>query len=566
MLPAVPRRFGSRRYSRPALRPHEPRGGDFEFVSSSATGGWYTMAAGIAALVKDENPEMQIRVVPGGGLANPTRMGNNQSQMGWGRGLPSPPPGRSYCTKHDSCGASAPVTRPPSTTCSAPHVGRPKDMRGICRAADWPGTPGHAPPDQMSPCSASSVSSAPRRTRSGAMAGVTSTARADDIAGPPSGTGRWITSLRARQARRDPDRDRPGAPRGAAGGGGGGRAQAPPSTPTLYKEGVLPAATYPRGGGASRSPPWTASSSCTKSVRRVGGCRMARSLVRAKGTRLAQLHGSWHPPTRRWRGSTRACRCTRAPWHTVVGRRDASSLTATAATLGCGASADRSGLSLTGWLALASAVHLYFSGFGFPEPMAMRSFHLLGLRAADFPAVASDARRVPARTCRRLWTGSGSPPPPRRGGRRVGPHRVRPTGLTNDDGGSRCWPSWPPPGGHAPRGGAGAGVDGGDQHRLAAVQIRPPPAQHAEHAHVFTPGGASKPPGLVPTAGGVYGPLTRSRRETTIAAFHRVRLLRGGIGRGAALSEPGRRGVRRGRLSRAGRRRWPSSPPACSGR
>lgn len=55
-----------------------------EFVAGSLGGGWYTMAAGVAALVRDENPEIQIRVVPGGGLANPTRVNNGQSQMGWG--------------------------------------------------------------------------------------------------------------------------------------------------------------------------------------------------------------------------------------------------------------------------------------------------------------------------------------------------------------------------------------------------------------------------------------------------------------------------------------------------
>lgn len=32
---------------------------------------------------------------------------------------------------------------------------------------------------------------------------------------------------------------------------------------------------------------------------------------------------------------------------------------------------------LSGWLALAAAVHLYFGGVGFPEPIAMRAFHLL---------------------------------------------------------------------------------------------------------------------------------------------------------------------------------------------
>lgn len=55
-----------------------------EWVAGSLGGGWYTMAAGLASLVREENPELQIRVVPGGGLANPTRIQNGQSQMGWG--------------------------------------------------------------------------------------------------------------------------------------------------------------------------------------------------------------------------------------------------------------------------------------------------------------------------------------------------------------------------------------------------------------------------------------------------------------------------------------------------
>lgn len=55
-----------------------------EWVAGSLGGGWYTMAAGLATLIREENPEIQIRVVPGGGLANPTRIQNGQSQMGWG--------------------------------------------------------------------------------------------------------------------------------------------------------------------------------------------------------------------------------------------------------------------------------------------------------------------------------------------------------------------------------------------------------------------------------------------------------------------------------------------------
>ena len=33
--------------------------------------------------------------------------------------------------------------------------------------------------------------------------------------------------------------------------------------------------------------------------------------------------------------------------------------------------------AVTLWLAAAAAVHLYFGGFGFPEPIQMRGFHLL---------------------------------------------------------------------------------------------------------------------------------------------------------------------------------------------
>jgi len=84
MLPIVPRRtllggaLAMPFISRPASAQQT-----FEFVAGSLGGGWYTMGAGIAALAKDE-ADLQIRVVPGGGLANPTRINNGQSQMGWG--------------------------------------------------------------------------------------------------------------------------------------------------------------------------------------------------------------------------------------------------------------------------------------------------------------------------------------------------------------------------------------------------------------------------------------------------------------------------------------------------
>lgn len=56
----------------------------FEWVAGSVGGGWYTMAAGLSSLIAEENPQIRIRVVPGGGLANSTRVNNNQSPIGWG--------------------------------------------------------------------------------------------------------------------------------------------------------------------------------------------------------------------------------------------------------------------------------------------------------------------------------------------------------------------------------------------------------------------------------------------------------------------------------------------------
>ena len=65
MLPAIPRRLAlGGTLALPFVRAARAQQ-TFEFVAGSLGGGWYTMAAGVAALVKDDNPEIQIRVVPG---------------------------------------------------------------------------------------------------------------------------------------------------------------------------------------------------------------------------------------------------------------------------------------------------------------------------------------------------------------------------------------------------------------------------------------------------------------------------------------------------------------------
>jgi TRAP transporter 4TM/12TM fusion protein len=54
---------------------------------------------------------------------------------------------------------------------------------------------------------------------------------------------------------------------------------------------------------------------------------------------------------------------------------------------------------VVGWLALVVAIHLYFGGFGFPEPIAMRGFHLLAFVPPIFllwPARAASPRDRPS--------------------------------------------------------------------------------------------------------------------------------------------------------------------------
>lgn len=106
-----------------------------EWVAGSVGGGWYTMAAGLSSLIAEENPEIRIRVVPGGGLANPTRINNGQSQMGWGIDAftaAAAPGEEPYSAKHErlrSLGTGYSPTE--HNLLRAVAAGGPEDMRGI---------------------------------------------------------------------------------------------------------------------------------------------------------------------------------------------------------------------------------------------------------------------------------------------------------------------------------------------------------------------------------------------------------------------------------------------------
>lgn len=55
-----------------------------EWTSGQLGGGWYSMASGIANLLQKDNPELNLKIVPGGGTANPSKVNKGRSQLGFG--------------------------------------------------------------------------------------------------------------------------------------------------------------------------------------------------------------------------------------------------------------------------------------------------------------------------------------------------------------------------------------------------------------------------------------------------------------------------------------------------
>jgi uncharacterized protein len=54
------------------------------WASGGAGGGWYSIAGGIATIVKEADPDIVIKVVPGGGLQNPAVVASKGAEIGWG--------------------------------------------------------------------------------------------------------------------------------------------------------------------------------------------------------------------------------------------------------------------------------------------------------------------------------------------------------------------------------------------------------------------------------------------------------------------------------------------------
>ena len=53
------------------------------WTAGGTGGGWFVMAGGIAKIVQENNPDIQINVIPGGGTKNQPVVGTNKAELGW---------------------------------------------------------------------------------------------------------------------------------------------------------------------------------------------------------------------------------------------------------------------------------------------------------------------------------------------------------------------------------------------------------------------------------------------------------------------------------------------------
>lgn len=54
------------------------------WVAGGVGGGWYVQAGGIARMIAETEPNIILKVVPGGGVVNPVRVSRHKDDLGWG--------------------------------------------------------------------------------------------------------------------------------------------------------------------------------------------------------------------------------------------------------------------------------------------------------------------------------------------------------------------------------------------------------------------------------------------------------------------------------------------------
>jgi len=53
------------------------------WTSGGTGGGWFVMAGGVAKIIQEADPDIQINVIPGGGTKNQPVVGTNKAEIGW---------------------------------------------------------------------------------------------------------------------------------------------------------------------------------------------------------------------------------------------------------------------------------------------------------------------------------------------------------------------------------------------------------------------------------------------------------------------------------------------------
>jgi TRAP transporter TAXI family solute receptor len=54
------------------------------WTAGGTGGGWFVMAGGVAKIIQEADPDIQINVIPGGGTKNQPVVGMNKAELGWG--------------------------------------------------------------------------------------------------------------------------------------------------------------------------------------------------------------------------------------------------------------------------------------------------------------------------------------------------------------------------------------------------------------------------------------------------------------------------------------------------
>ena len=286
--------------SMPWIRPGRAQQ-TYEWVAGSVGGGWYTMAAGLSALIKDENADLQIRVVPGGGLANSTRVNRNQSPIGWGIDTfaASARKGEEpYTEKHENLRSLGTGYSPTEHHFLRKADGGPEDMRGILTQRGLKlAAPQRSSTDEMTlQRILKFLGTSPDRIR--AEGGTYRNGSYADIGSAFSdGQVDYLYVALARPAAIITE---------IAQGRRGGRLVAFPDDVRAhlikdysYTQGVIPAATYPQLQSADV--PVTMMDSVimvNESLPDEVAYRITRTLIRNKGQRLISIHasmGAWDP-------------------------------------------------------------------------------------------------------------------------------------------------------------------------------------------------------------------------------------------------------------------------------